>query len=210
MNHRSHEPWTSSEESDLSHRFRAGASPSAIANAIGRSELAIRARLAKLGLLPALTTEQIAELSSARSTGSDVDADRSAVVILTFAGDSAQDHPIPNSTTIPSVDVQQAFRRFHFVYGIVNPRGQVYIGYSGDVWHRIAQHNKDVGAVVTRNNGPWFPFAIYCFAAAADARALETSLRRNFSEFAMRTSISLKEVLAQIGIPLTPSQLSLL
>ena len=107
------------------------------------------------------------------------------------------------------VDVQQAFRRFHFVYGIVNSRGRVYVGYSQDVWHRIAQHNRDMGAVSTRHAGPWFPFAIYCLAAESDARNMECSVRQNFRAFILRTEISLKEVLAQIGVPLQPSKLVL-
>ena len=107
------------------------------------------------------------------------------------------------------VDVQQAFRRFHFVYAIVNSEGQVYVGYSQDVWHRVAQHNRNLGAVSTRYAGPWFPFAIYCFAAESDARARESHLRRTFDEFVSCTEASMKEVLAQIGVPLQSSNLSL-
>lgn len=176
MAQRSYEKWTPEEEQDLVRRFKAGAAPSDIAAVFGRSEPAIRSRLAKLDLL-----------------------------CLVMPPDGGIEGEVNSS-----VDIQQAFRRFRFVYGIVNPTGQVYIGYSGDVWHRIAQHNRDHGAVVTAGRGPWFPFAIYCFAAEADARAMETFLRRNFAEFVRISEASLKEVLAQIGVPNCISRLRLL
>ena len=116
---------------------------------------------------------------------------------------------IHNAPLFELVDVQQAFRRFHFVYAIVNSKGQVYVGYSQDVWHRVAQHNRNLGAVSTRCAGPWFPFAIYCFAAESDARAMESLVRRNFGDFISFGEASLREVLAQIGVPLQFSKLSL-
>lgn len=210
MNRRSHEPWSANEEYDLTRRFRGGASPSDIASAIGRSELAVRGRLAKLRLIPPLKTEEIAALSSVRCASIDIRPGSNTDHVSLDTEKQVMIDSIQSAFQTPSIDVQQAFRRFHFVYGLVNPRGHVYVGYAADVWHRIGQHNRDLGAVATRNNGPWFPFAIYCFAAEADARAMETSVRRNFSEFALRTETSLKEVLAQIGIPMSSSQLTLL
>lgn len=207
MSNRSHERWTVDEESKLIQAFRSGAAPDEMAVQFGRSELAIRARLAKLLLLPPLSEEQIRQLSPnttepvqpiAVSEASDT---RSGLTSSLALDASAQK---------PSIDVQQAFRRFHFVYGLVNPQGQVYVGYSVDVWHRVAQHNRDLGAVATRGNGPWFPFAIYCFAAESDARAMETATRANFNEFAARSQASVREVLAQIGVPISSSQLKLL
>ncbi len=208
MNQRSHERWTTAEENELICRFRNGHYPTAIALELGRSELAIRARLAMRGLLPPLSADDLTNLlpSQTRSADPPLGADeaRSASPV------PAKQSTFPAEESLPAIDIQQAFRRFHFVYGIVNPNGRVYVGYSQNVWNRVAQHNRDLGAVATRHNGPWFPFAIYCFAAEADACAMETLVRRNFGEFALRAETSLREVLAQIGVPIPPLQLTLL
>lgn len=208
MNKRSHERWSSAEEQDLVRKFRKGAYPSEIAKDLGRSELAVRGRLAKFSLLPPISAEDIEKFRVIRSDKTKTE-NESEDAISELPGLGVQ---LENASAQieAAIDVQQAFHRFHFVYGIVNPNGQVYIGYSQDVWHRISQHNRNLGAVATRNAGPWFPFAIYCFAAEVDARAMETLIRRDFKEYALRVEVSLREVLAQIGVPITPSQLKLL
>ncbi len=197
MTHRSHEKWTLEEDADLNQRFLDGAFPPDIAHDLGRSELAIRARLAKNNLLPVITAEDLAYFSSLRAK-----ALEPAII-------TSENEKPSNLEPILPIDIQQAFHRFHFVYGIVNPRSQVYVGYSQDVWHRVSQHNRNVGAVATKNKGPWFPFSIYCLAAEVDARAMETHIHRNFQEFSLRTEISLREVLAQIGVPFNFSELAL-
>ena len=207
MTKRSHERWTSSEEQDLVRRFRKGAYPSEIAKDLGRSELAVRGRLAKFCLLPPISAEDIEKFREIRSDKTKAESEsEDAISVPTHlklqVGNASEQFEA-------ALDVQQAFHRFHFVYGIVNPNGNVYIGYSHDVWHRISQHNRNLGAVTTRNSGPWFPFAIYCFAAEVDARAMETLIRRDFEAYALRVEVSLREVLAQIGVSITPSQLQL-
>lgn len=200
MTHRSHEKWTTEEEADLIRRFRDGAFPPEIARDLGRSELAIRSRLAKHDLLPPITAEILAYFTSLRAELS---------VSAGTIEDTKPPAPAKAEPSVP-VDVQQAFHRFHFVYAIVNPRSQVYVGYSRNVWIRVGQHNRDVGAKVTRNAGPWFPFSIFCLAAESDARALENEIHRNFGEFSRRSEISLREVLAQIGVPFESEKIALL
>jgi len=106
--------------------------------------------------------------------------------------------------------VQQAFRRFHFVYGIVNSKGLVYVGYSKNPWHRIGQHNRDAGAVATKGKGPWFPFCIYCFASEQDARNMEMCIDKNFIDYKNQTETSLIEVLVQMGVPMNLNQVTLI
>lgn len=208
MTHRSYERWTTKEEGDLVRQFRGGTYPKDIAAKLGRTELAIRGRLAKHKLLPEVSLEDIEAYRSNRSA--------ETVATTSAEGDISPASVVLGEVEVQEIkfqatlDVQQAFRRFHFVYGIVNPTGQVYIGYSQDVWHRIGQHNRDLGAVETRNCGPWFPFAIYCFAAETDARSMESTIHRDFSSYARRVEISLREVLAQIGVPITTAQLRLI
>lgn len=208
MTNRSHERWTSSEEQDLIRRFRKGAYPSEIAKDLGRSELAVRGRLAKFDLLPPISAGDIKRFKAIRSDKTKAE-NQSEVAISVLPSLKVQIEKASGQFEA-TLDVQQAFHRFHFVYGVVNPNGQVYIGYSQDVWHRISQHNRNVGAVATRNAGPWFPFAIYCFAAEVDARAMETLIRRDFEKYALGVEVSLREVLAQIGVSITQSQLKLL
>ncbi len=195
MTRQPHKKWTPEEDVDLDQRFLGGAFPPEIAHALGRSELAIRARLAKHKLLPGITADDLEFFSALRA--------KPLEPILP----SSEQNIYPIVEPIPSVDIQQAFHRFHFVYGIVNPRNQVYVGYTQDVWHRVRQHNRNVGAVATKNSGPWFPFSIYCFAAEVDARSMETYIHRNFKEFTERTEISLCEVLSQIGVPFNLAEL---
>jgi predicted GIY-YIG superfamily endonuclease len=208
MTYRSHESWTISEEQEMLGRFKQGVYLKDIANSIGRTELAVRSRLAKLQLLPPVTAKDIERCRSRSSTR----IERNETLVL------PPEDSIPNAELLyertkafeATLDVQQAFHRFHFVYAIVNPAGKVYVGYSQDVWHRISQHNRSRGAVATRNCGPWFPFAIYCFAAEIDARLMETKVHRSFSEFVLKVEVSLREVLAQIGVPITRAQLTLI
>lgn len=208
MTYRSHEPWTKSDEQDLLARFRNGAYPADIANAIGRTELSVRARLAKFRLLPPVTAEDIERYRSIRSIHSE-ETDTSGCAQGTSG--TLEEHSHESADRFEAtLDVQQAFHRFHFVYAIVNPVGQVYVGYTQDVWHRISQHNRDLGAATTRNHGPWFPFAIYCFAAELDARSMEAKIHRSFSDFSFEVEVSLREVLAQIGVPITRTQLTLI
>ena len=197
MTHRSHEKWTSEEESDLISRFRDGAYPAEIARDLGRSELAIRSRLAKHDLLPVISAEVLDYFTSLRAPPSE-----QPLKIEEKSSFYEAAPPVP-------LDVQQAFHRFHFVYALVNSKSQVYVGYSQDVWHRVSQHNRNVGAKATRNAGPWFPFSITCLAAEADARAFETEIHGNFPEFRQRSEISLREVLAQIGVPFEAEKIAL-
>lgn len=208
MNFRSHEKWTIEDERDLIFRFHQGTAVSELAEAFGRSELAIRARLAKHLLLPPLNLDEIERPNSFQSPPATQThlSEKGGKTAVPLTGSS----PPLETDSESYIDVQIAFRRFHFVYGIVNRRSHIYVGYSQDVWHRISQHNKDLGAVATRNSGPWFPFTIYCFAAEADARSMETLIRQNFGEFALRAETSIREVLAQVGISLIPSQIRLL
>lgn len=188
MTHRSHEKWTPEEESDLISRFRDGAYPAEIARDLGRSELAIRSRLAKHDLLPTISAEVLDYFTSLRAPSGQ-------------ALKVEEKSSFYKAAPLLPLDVQQAFHRFHFVYAIVNSKSQVYVGYSQDVWHRVSQHNRNVGAKATRNAGPWFPFSITCLAAETDARAFEKEIHGNFSEFRQRSETSLREVLAQIGVP---------
>ena len=200
MTHRSHERWTAKEDLDLVGRFRRGSYPFEIAKELGRTELAIRGRLAKLNLLPPVSAEDIKRFSTIRSQAPESSEVVNHSILESTASKNRETGQ--SKTFEAALDVQQAFHRFHFVYGIVNPTGKVYVGYSQDVWHRISQHNKDLGAVATRHVGPWFPFAIYCFAAELDARSMETLIRRDFTAFALCAETSLREVLAQIGVPI--------
>lgn len=208
MTHRSHERWSAKEDQNLVDRFRRGSYPFEIAKAFGRTELAIRGRLAKFNLLPPVSAEDIKKFGALRSQETKPNDPGSFSALKENAAINHETDP--SKIFEATLDVQQAFHRFHFVYGIVNPNGKVYVGYSQDVWHRIAQHNRDLGAVATRNAGPWFPFAIYCFAAEFDARSMETYIRSDFVAFAVRVEISLREVLAQIGVPILLTQLELL
>jgi hypothetical protein len=110
-------------------------------------------------LLPSISAEVLTYFTSLRATQSELPSNAEDV--------KSPDGAEPESS-IP-LDVQQAFHRFHFVYAIVNPQSKVYIGYSRDVWNRVGQHNRNVGAKATRNSGPWFPFSISCLAAEVDA-----------------------------------------
>ena len=208
MTYRSHEPWTVTEEQDMIAKFRKGVFLRGIANSIGRTELAVRARLAKLQLLPPVTVEDIERYRPISSTH--VNGTEALVFRPQDSNPPGELSKKKNAVFEATLDVQQAFHRFHFVYAIVNSAGNVYVGYSQDVWHRISQHNRDRGAVATRNCGPWYPFAIYCFAAEIDARSMETQIHRNFSDFVLRVEVSLREVLAQIGIPIARTQMKLI
>lgn len=199
MTHRSHEKWTSAEDDDLVFRFRAGSHPAEIARSLGRSELAIRSRLAKHDLLPSIFAEVLTYFTSLRAKSSEPPIKAETVK---SPADKETESSVP-------LDVQQAFHRFHFVYSLVNSRSQVYVGYSRDVWHRVGQHNRNVGAKATRNAGPWFPFSISCLAAETDAKALEMEIHRNFGEFLQRSEVSLREVLSQIGVPFEPGNIVL-
>jgi predicted GIY-YIG superfamily endonuclease len=204
MQSRSHEKWTTEEEQDLLRRIRDGAFPSEIARDLGRSELAIRSRLVKHALLPPISEDDLAHFSSLRSPPSEKinnDLENPELEPAELA-EAIEIHSTPK-------DIQQAFHRFHFVYTIVNTQSQVYVGYSQDVWHRVGQHNRNKGAKATRNKGPWFPFFITCLAAEIDARALESEIQRNFDEFSKRSEMSLKEVLAQIGVPFELQKIAL-
>ena len=64
MTERSGEKWTSSEAEDLCRQFVRGLFPSEIAKLHQRSELAIRARLSKCGLLPPLLPDDIERVKS--------------------------------------------------------------------------------------------------------------------------------------------------
>lgn len=202
MSSRSHEPWSEADNAVLKNAFHSECDISKLAKLLGRSELAIRSRLGKLSLLRPLSEEQV------RIHANTGVLNESKCLEETEAIAKTKKHQALSNEF--SIDVQQAFKRFRFVYGLVNPLGQVYVGYSSDVWHRVAQHNRNLGAVATRGNGPWFPFAIYCFGAESDARSMETYIRANFTEFAMRSQTSIREVLAQIGVPITSKQLKLL
>lgn len=184
MTNRARQKWDEAEDNSLIERFQSGDFPSKIAKDFGRTELAIRSRLAKHGLLPKITQEELDRFSSIRS-----EAEKQIV------------KKEKRKRKMTPADIQQAFHRFHCVYAIINPKGQVYIGYSNNVWHRVGQHNKSSAAKATRKNGPWFPFSIICLAAMHDAKALETEAQKNFSEFKKRNKKSLQEVLAQIGVP---------
>jgi len=208
MSARSHEPWSVADERDLVSRFRRGEYPGNIAKEIGRTELAVRARLSKFRLLPPVTAEDIERYRAIRSSHIEA-VDQSDQSSPGTAGEGNQQSEVSDRFQA-TIDVQQAFHRFHFVYAIVNPTGHVYVGYTQDVWHRIGRHNRDLGAVATRNCGPWFPFAIYCFAAEVDARSMESQIHGSFAEFTLRVEVSLREVLAQIGVPITRSQLRLI
>lgn len=184
MTSRARQKWDEEEDNSLIKRFQSGEFPSKIASDFGRTELAIRSRLTKHGLLPKITQEELDRFSSIRS-----EAEKQTV------------KKEKRKKKMAPADIQQAFHRFHCVYAIINPKSHVYIGYSHDVWHRVGKHNTDKGAKATRENGPWFPFSIICLAAMHDAKALEIETQKNFSEFKKRNKKSLQEVLAQIGVP---------
>ena len=107
---RSNESWTTEEEAFLCQLFNQQITLSDIAEELGRSELAIVARLSKMKIRPAITTDNV-EIHHARR--------RASVSNLQTARDENQRNI---QTPEQLVDVQQAFHNFHFVYGIINPR----------------------------------------------------------------------------------------
>jgi len=209
MTHRSHEAWTPTEERDLIARFKGGEYPGDLAKSIGRTELAVRARLAKFHLLPSVTAEDIEKYRTIRHSVAEPELETKSASPSELQSSKPEGEE-EKDRFVATFDVQQAFHRFHFVYAIVNPSGSIYVGYTQDVWHRISQHNRDLGAIQTRNCGPWFPFAIYCFAAEIDARSMELQIHRSFHDFALRVEKSLREVLAQIGVAIRSDQLALI
>ena len=124
MTHRSHERWTTNEEDDLVRQFRGGTYPRDIAAKLGRTELAIRGRLAKHKLLPAVSLEDIEAYRSNRSA--ETKSTTSTEGDISPASLELGEVEVQEMKFQATLDVQQAFRRFHFVYGIVNPTGQVY------------------------------------------------------------------------------------
>jgi hypothetical protein len=142
MNHRSHEPWSANEENDLARRFLVGASPSDTDTAIGRSELAVRGRLAKLGLIPPLKTEEIAALSSGRCASIDIQPGSNTNHVSLDTEKPVTIDSIQSAFQTPSIDVQQAFRRFHFVYDWPCPR---LAWTTGGGWGKVTQCIRIVG-----------------------------------------------------------------
>ena len=171
---RAYEKWDDYENGRLLEEFSQNDSISEIAQAHQRSENAIIRQLKKLGIQPFS--------NSSETLGTE---------------ESAVDFEINYA---PIIDVQEAFTRFAFVYGIVNKRKQIYFGFSDDVWKRIAQHNDDKGARATRNAGPWYPFCIQCTASSEDARVLEKKIHTQLEDYTRIYEKSLKQVLAQIGV----------
>ena len=186
--------WKSTELADLLHAYRKAVALDQIALSLNRPIEEVRLKISEL------VAAQAAKRTHA--TSRDLRA-RPVSAHLKQAPAPQEETTVAHTEATLSetelTDVNLAFARFYFVYAIVNQQGLVYIGYSQNVWHRVAQHNLDLGATHTSARGPWFPFAIACFASERDARAAEADFRNNFSRFISRTSLSLRTVLAQLG-----------
>lgn len=185
MKKRHGHPWTEEEDKTLVVQYESGDSIKDIAAVLERKTSAIRARLKKFEIPPVKTRTKARTKATSGST------------------------PIIQPA-LQVVDADTAFRRFYFTYILVNLSGLVYVGFSTNIWKRIAQHNNNLGARATRDRGPWFPVTIYCFASLRDAMEMEASIKRQFSQFVLCAKHSFQEVIGQAGHPIDTGTLKLL
>jgi predicted GIY-YIG superfamily endonuclease len=68
----------------------------------------------------------------------------------------------------------------YVVYALMNKQHEIYVGYTSDLSHRLSQHNKDLGAVATKNKGPWYLFLVEAYEAEVDARKRESNIILTF------------------------------
>ncbi len=204
-----HKKWTVEEDTMLINYFRNHIDIQEIAVTLARSVLAVRSRLAKLNFLPPEMKTKIENLAGLQPNI--MDSNNTSGITQSEISDTINKIFTKSDSSPQSFDVKNAFLNYFFVYALVNKSGQVYVGYSKDVWNRINQHNSNVGAVATKDAGPWFPFAVYCYASEADARDMEIYIHRNFAEFKRRTEKSICEVLSiEMGYQIKPWLLTLL
>lgn len=64
----------------------------------------------------------------------------------------------------------------YYTYILENPKGKIYIGYTGNINHRLMQHNTG-GITFTRNKGPWTMVYTKEFDLKADAEKYEKYLK---------------------------------
>lgn len=88
------------------------------------------------------------------------------------------------------------------VYALMNRKNEIYVGYTANLGHRLNQHNNDMGAVATRNKGPWYLFFVEMFEAEADARSRESKIIGSFNNgtFLEQTYWSRATIREQFGI----------
>ena len=88
-----------------------------------------------------------------------------------------------------------------FVYAIMNPNHEIYVGYSSQVIHRLRQHRADEGASATKANGPWSLFWLEAFSSEKDAKQREGQIIRDFNRgvFLEITYYSRKRTLEEWG-----------
>jgi predicted GIY-YIG superfamily endonuclease len=179
-------------------KFSSGESVSSISASLGRTELAIRSRLGKLGLLDELSEEDVRRAVAGEMN---LDWDKTSIVL-----DDVQvlEEPCAVESTRPVCDCMYS------VYALVNSEHCIYIGYSANPNHRIAQHNANNGATATRDRGPWLPFALYHYITESDARRSETHFRRFPDELVLRTRDSLRKALRDLGEDFDEDALSFL
>lgn len=197
---RSHEKWSSMEEYELKGLFFQGTQITDIAERLGRSEGAIESRLIKLKLLTPDSNQRVEDEKTGllHPANSNQHVKRGKLTDQTKKS-SRDSHTNPkNSSRKP--DPIRALERFYYLYALINENSQVYIGSTHNLIHRITQHNKNYGAVATKNKGPWFLFAVQCFASEEDARNAEVNTKRDFTSFLRQTRLSIETVLSERGV----------
>ena len=191
-------PWSDEDEGSLVEQFSRGENVASISASLGRTELAIRSRLGKLGLLDELTEEDIRQAVAGEL---DLDWDQPSTV-----ADDLQD----SENSFADESTPTVCDGMYSVYALVNSEHCIYIGYSANANHRIAQHNANNGAIATRDRGPWVPFAVYHYITESDARRSETHFRRYPDELVLRARDSLRKALHELGEGLDEDALSFL
>lgn len=192
------EPWSIEEQTLLVELFQNGGDVGSISKALGRTELAIRSRLGKLGLLAELAEEDVR-----RIVAGDLEVGWDGRGPLKTTSKKTHEMPLE----LPTLPVCEGM---FSVYSLVNSEHCVYIGYSAKLDHRISQHNADNGAIATKGRGPWVPFAVYHYMRESDARQAETHFRRYPDEIVLRCRDSLIAALHSLGVIFDEDRLSFL
>jgi predicted GIY-YIG superfamily endonuclease len=193
--------WTRDDRRSLTLLFKEKKTIAEIACELGRTELAVKSKLEKYGLL---RLKRVEGSSSSRFVG-----DQLPLPDYVQGESRIKKGVISNKIQYKHYaqhvlfDLQKIERSlldaFYFVYFIVNKSYQVYIGCSQDVIYRIHLHNTD-RINTTKGCGPWFPFSIVCVSSKAEALAIESLAKKNFNESIRLAEMSLSEVLERVGV----------
>ena len=188
------------EEFELKGLFFQGTQITDIAERLGRSEGAIESRLIKLKLLTPDSNQRVEDGNTdlLHPANSNQHIEREKLTDQTKK--SSSDSYTNAKDSSRKAGLTRALERFYYLYALVNEDSQVYIGSTHNLIHRITQHNKNCGAVATRNKGPWFLFAVQCFASEEDARNAEVNTKRDFTSFLRQTRLSIETVLSERGV----------